>query len=248
MSVESGVGAPRGQRAAPTDPAAVTPSPEPLIPRARPRARRPEGSGATSGTAPVRSLIRGRRQPRRGRRVRRVIRRIELWSVLKVSLIFNLVMLGVALISVALLWGLANTTGLVDDLEGFLRDAGFDDFRFEGDRMFRRVAFLGALLALAFSVFTVLATALVNLISELTGGIRVVIIEEIVERPAARTSRTPGDTPPRSRPPGPPAATEQGPRPTRSSRPAAGPPSTWPGRRAPGPPPGPADTGPPRSS
>ena len=65
--------------------------------------------------------------------------------MLKVSLGFNAVMLGVALVSVALLWGLANTTGLVDDLEGFLRDSGFDDFRFQGDRMFRQVAFLGAL-------------------------------------------------------------------------------------------------------
>lgn len=113
------------------------------------------------------------------------MRRIELWSVLKVSLGFNAVMLGVALVSVALLWALANTTGLVDDLEGFLRDSGFDDFRFEGDQMFRQVAFLGAVIALALTVFTVLAVALVNLISEVTGGIRFVVIEEITPAPAS---------------------------------------------------------------
>lgn len=101
--------------------------------------------------------------------------------MLKVSLVFNTVMLGVALGSIAVLWGLANTTGLIDDLEGFLRDAGFEDFRFEGERMFRQVAFLGAVAALAFTVFAVLATALVNLISEITGGIRFIVIEEIID-------------------------------------------------------------------
>lgn len=126
--------------------------------------------------------------------------------MLKISLVFNTVMLGVALGSVAVLWGLANTTGLIDDLEGFLRDSGFEDFRFEGDRMFRQVAFIGAVAALALSVFIVLATALVNLISEITGGIRFIVIEEIVEddpvRPpaAAPAPLAPPESPPTSRP------------------------------------------------
>jgi hypothetical protein len=130
--------------------------------------------------------------------VRRVVRRVELWSVLKVSIVFNTVMLGVALASVAFLWGLANTTGLLDDVEGFLRDSGFEDFRFEGDRMFRQVAYIGAVLTLAFTVFTVLAAALFNLISELTGGVRFVVIEEVIpraERSAAATRPAPPAVP-----------------------------------------------------
>lgn len=127
----------------------------------------------------------GRGRPRRrGRRATRIVRRIELWSVLKIALVFNTILLGVVLGSVALLWGLANTTGLVDDLEGFLRDAGFEDFRFQGERMFEQVAFIGAVGALAATVFMVLATALLNLIAEITGGIKFVVIEEIVEPPA----------------------------------------------------------------
>jgi hypothetical protein len=134
----------------------------------------------------------GRGRPRRrGRRVTRIVRRIELWSVLKIALVFNTIMLGVVLGSVALLWGLANTTGLVDDLEGFLRDAGFEDFRFQGERMFEQVAFIGAVGALAATVFMVLATALLNLISEITGGIRFVVIEEIVEPSAPAAAPTP---------------------------------------------------------
>lgn len=182
-----------------------------MVTRARPRrgargAQRADAlADAVSSTPAFRRISRGRPR-RRGRRVNRIVRRIELWSVLKISLVFNTVMLGVALGSVAVLWGLANTTGLIDDLEGFLRDSGFEDFRFEGDRMFRQVAFIGAVAALALSVFIVLATALVNLISEITGGIRFIVIEEIVEddpvRPpaAAPAPLAPPESPPTSRP------------------------------------------------
>jgi len=150
---------------------------------ARPGAARADALADAVSTPSFRT---GRGRPRRrGRRVTRIVRRIELWSVLKIALVFNTILLGVVLGSVALLWGLANTTGLVDDLEGFLRDAGFEDFRFKGDRMFEQVAFIGAVGALATTVFMVLATALLNLISEITGGIRFVVIEEIVETPAA---------------------------------------------------------------
>jgi hypothetical protein len=121
-------------------------------------------------------------------------------------------MLGVVLGTVALLWGLANTTGLVDDLEGFLRDAGFEDFRFQGERMFEQVAFIGAVGALAATVFMVLAAALLNLISEITGGIKFVVIEEIVETPAAPT-RPPAPLALPTVPPSPPPMAAPGPAP-----------------------------------
>ncbi len=162
-----------------------------------------------------------RRPRRRGRRVTRIVRRIELWSVLKIALVFNTIMLGVVLGAVALLWGLANTTGLVDDLEGFLRDAGFEDFRFQGGRMFEQVAFIGAVGALAATVFLVLATALVNLISEITGGIRFTVIEEIVDEPApAAASPSPLALPvvPVSPPASPPPPEDARPEPASSSR------------------------------
>ncbi len=179
VSVESGLGAPVDGAASPTA--------SPSVPRkrigSRPvPARRAAGRVDALADAVSTPVARSGGRPRpQARRVRRVVRRIELWSVLKISLVFNTVMLGVALGTVAILWGLANTTGLVEDFEGFLRDSGFEDFRFQGDRMFRQVAFIGAVSALAFTVFTVLATALVNLISEVTGGIRFTVLEELVE-------------------------------------------------------------------
>ncbi|HEV7721813.1 MAG TPA: DUF3566 domain-containing protein [Iamia sp.] len=183
MSVDSGLSGPVEGPVVPAAPRASTsPRVAPTRP-ARPGAARADALADAVSTPSFRT---GRGRPRRrGRRVTRIVRRIELWSVLKIALVFNTILLGVVLGSVALLWGLANTTGLVDDLEGFLRDAGFEDFRFKGDRMFEQVAFIGAVGALATTVFMVLATALLNLISEITGGIRFVVIEEIVDPPAA---------------------------------------------------------------
>ena len=117
------------------------------------------------------------RPPLHGRRVRRIVRRIELWSVLKVSLLFYACVYVVTLLSGVLLWGFAYSAGLIDNFESFMADVGFDDFRFYGDEIFRRAAIIGAVLVLAGGVLTVLATALINVISELTGGIRFVVIE-----------------------------------------------------------------------
>lgn len=167
-----------------------------------------------------------RRPRRRGRRVTRIVRRVELWSVLKIGLVFNTIMLGVTLGAVALLWGLANTTGLIDDFEGFLQDAGFEDFRFQGAQMFQQVAFIGAVGALATTIFMVLSAALLNLISELTGGIRFTVIEEIVDETPMRLAPPAlalPVVPTVAAPPAPPTRGPGAPLPAGTTRPAAPP-------------------------
>jgi hypothetical protein len=138
------------------------------------------------------------RPPLHGRRVRRIVRRIELWSVLKVSLLFYACVYVVTLLSGVLLWGFAYSAGLIDNFESFMADVGFDDFQFYGDEIFRRAAIIGAVLVLAGGVLTVLATALINVISELTGGIRFVVIE-VVEPVAPSGQPGPELAPPRWR-------------------------------------------------
>lgn len=117
-------------------------------------------------------------QHRPTRRVVRVVRRVQLWSVFKVALLGALVFYGIGLGAVALLWSLANSTGQVHHIEKFMRDIGFDNWTFHGARLFTATAFIGAVLVVAGSVLTTLSAALLNLISELTGGIRFVIVEE----------------------------------------------------------------------
>lgn len=119
--------------------------------------------------------------PRRGRRVKRVVRRIDLWSVLKLALVVYTCAYLATLVTLAGAWGLLYSSGQVDKLESFLGDVGLENFTFYGNQMFQATAAIGAVGVIAATVITVLATALVNLISEMTGGIRVVVIEEDVE-------------------------------------------------------------------
>lgn len=133
---------------------------------------------------PVPAAPHNRRQAiRRGRRVKRVVRRVELWSVLKLSLVLYTCLYIAVLITIALLWGLAYSSGQIENLQKFLADVGLENYRFYGDQMFRACAAIGAVGVLAGTVVTVLTAALVNVISETTGGIRLVVIEEDVIRP-----------------------------------------------------------------
>jgi hypothetical protein len=117
---------------------------------------------------------------RRGRRVKRVVRRVELWSVLKLSLVLYTCLYVAVLATLALVWGLAYSSGQIENLQKFLADVGLENYRFYGDQMFRACAAIGAVGVLAGTVITVLTAALVNIISETTGGIRLVVIEEDV--------------------------------------------------------------------
>jgi hypothetical protein len=84
--------------------------------------------------------------------------------------------------TIAALWGLAYSSGNIDKLQSFLEDVGLENFTFNGNQMFRACLAIGAVGVIAGTVVTVLATALVNIISEMTGGIRLVVIEEDVDR------------------------------------------------------------------
>lgn len=125
-----------------------------------------------------------RRRGRRGRRVHRVVRRIELWSVLKLSLVLYTCLYLAVLATLVLIWGVAYSSGQIENLQSFLSDVGLQNYRFYGDQMFRACAAIGAVGVLAGTVLTVLTAALINVISETTGGIRLVVIEE--EAPSRR--------------------------------------------------------------
>lgn len=117
----------------------------------------------------------GRRQ---GRRVRRTVRRIDLWSVLKLAIVLYTCLYAAVMATLALLWGLAYSSGQIEKVQSFMSDVGLDNYRFYGDQMWRACAMIGAVGVLAATIITVLTAALVNVISETTGGIRFVVIEE----------------------------------------------------------------------
>ncbi len=137
------------------------------------------------------SIFERRRRVRlQARRVRRIIRHIEVWSVLKVSILFYACLWAVFLIAGFMIWGVAESSGTVGKLETLITELfALDTFTFDGRQIFRGYALGGLVLAIAGSTLNVLMCLLFNLISDLTGGIRITMVEEETVRP----------TPPRRR-------------------------------------------------
>ena len=126
-----------------------------------------------------------RRVKLQARRVRRILRHIEVWSVLKISILFFACLWAVFLIAGFIVWGVAESSGTVDKLESLITELfALDTFNFDGKQIFKGYAFGGLILAIAGSTLNVLMVLLFNLISDLTGGLRVTMIEEETVRPS----------------------------------------------------------------
>jgi transmembrane protein DUF3566 len=122
----------------------------------------------------------------RARRVKRIVRHIDPWSVLKLSLLFYACLFVVFMVAGTLLWNLAGAAGTISSIESFIKDIGaFKTFSFSGTTIFRASFLAGLILVIAGSGLNVLLTVLFNLISDLVGGIRIAVIEEETARPMA---------------------------------------------------------------
>ena len=119
------------------------------------------------------------RQPR-VRRVTRVIRDIDPWSVFKVGLVFNLVLYLVAIVAAVLLWSVASATGTVDNIERFMESFGWESFSFNGWQLFRSLTVLGLMVAVLLTGIWVLSVTVFNLIADLVGGVQVTVLEQEV--------------------------------------------------------------------
>jgi hypothetical protein len=210
----------------------------PPIPPRQPVAK-PPAPGA--GTEPSHAAATPRPGRARARKVRRIVRHIEPWSVLKISLLFYAALFLIVCVASALLWGAARSTGTVENVESFvtsvggfgncepidgapavtttttlpgaaptapvdqidptgtdtpvteptgaIADPGDDEdcrqgeelvgeFRFEDGRIFQAFVLGGIVLVLAGSAANVVLVLLFNLMSDLTGGVRVTVLEE----------------------------------------------------------------------
>ena len=124
-----------------------------------------------------------------GRRVRRVVRKIDTWSVLKVSSLFFLSLVLVLLIAGVLLWGAGSAVGAIDSVEKFMRAIGFEDFRFVGAQLLRGFTAAGLVFVLLGSGLSVLIAVIYNLISDVVGGIELTVLEEAAPAAAAHAVR-----------------------------------------------------------
>ena len=126
-----------------------------------------------------------RRVKLQARRVRRIVRHIEVWSVLKISILFYACLWAIFLIAGFMVWGVAESSGTVGKLETLITELfALDTFTFDGKQIFKGYALGGLVLAIAGSTMNVLMCLIFNLISDLTGGLRLTMIEEETVRPA----------------------------------------------------------------
>lgn len=146
---------------------------------ARPNGRRAGPGRVPSGDGRVRDTGAGKgagAKPARTSRV--VVRRIDPVAVFKVSALFY-VSLCIALFTAGLLlWAGAHAIGLVDNVESFMDEIGFTDFRLDGGRMFQGFLVLGVALVVVGSIANLLMAVLYNLIGDVVGGIKVVLSED----------------------------------------------------------------------
>ena len=118
-----------------------------------------------------------------GRRVRRVIRRVDTWTVLRFSVLFYLSMLIVVMVAGVLLWAAASAGGVIDNVEKFVEDLFvLDSFSIRAGLIFRATLVGGLVLVLLGTGANVLMTVIYNLTSDVVGGIEVSVLEEDTSR------------------------------------------------------------------
>lgn len=152
--------------------------------RVTPGGRPTEAAGSGDGHRRRRD-----RRKLRARRVERIVRRVDPWSVLKLTFLFYLCLWLILLLAGVILWLAASSAGAIDNVEDFMTELfGLESFEFEGQQIFRGALVGGFILVLVGSGFSVLLSVLFNLIGDLTGGIRISVIE--LENLRRRPSRS----------------------------------------------------------
>lgn len=124
------------------------------------------------------------------RRVRRIIRKIDPWTVLKVALVINTAIGLVWTLGVWIAWSIAVQRGIPDafaDLVGRLTIA----FTPDGELYFRVVLMFGIIWVIGTTAVMTLMAVLYNLVSDIVGGVELIMLEETQEQVVSDTETRP---------------------------------------------------------
>ena len=121
------------------------------------------------------------------RRVRRIVRRIDPWTVLKVSLVFNATAALIFVLGTWVTWSMALRRGIPDRVVDIFESLTLT-ITIEGELYFRIVVLLAIIGAILATAFMTLGAVLYNLIADLVGGVEIAVLEETY-RPAATRTR-----------------------------------------------------------
>jgi hypothetical protein len=119
------------------------------------------------------------------RRFRQTVQKVDLWSVTKMALCFYISAMGVVVVSLSALWVVAQSAGIIDNVEKFIGDLfSSKDFHFASGQVLRGAVLIGVVLVALMVAFTIIAASFYNIFAELFGGVEIVIREE--EQPPKR--------------------------------------------------------------
>jgi hypothetical protein len=109
-----------------------------------------------------------------------ILRRIDLWSALKVSLGLYFSIFLVMLTGLVLLWFGGRSAGVIDNIESLVEQLGYaenDTFHFKGAEILKMTAVIGPILVVLGALATVAGVALFNALSRLVGGVEVTVAD-----------------------------------------------------------------------
>ena len=115
-------------------------------------------------------------------RVRRIIRKIDPWTVLKVTLVLNFVVALTVVLGFSIMWVLLVNAGVPQGLEDIARRLALldQDASLVGniEPLFTGLVSLAAVYMLTQTAIATIGAFFYNLVSDLVGGIEVVVLEE----------------------------------------------------------------------
>jgi hypothetical protein len=102
------------------------------------------------------------------------------WSVAKVSFIFYLLFFGAAVVASVMLWYVANAVGAIQSIEKSVKTL-FDlkQFTLHPSQVAAWTSAGGGVLAVIGTIGNILAALMYNLISDLVGGVRFQVVDEV---------------------------------------------------------------------
>ena len=115
-------------------------------------------------------------------RVRRVIRKVDPWTALKVSFVINFVVALSIVLGLIILWILLVNAGIPQGLEEIAKRLALldDNASLVGnsEQLFSSVVFFAIFYMVAQTALTTLGVIFYNLVSDIVGGVEIIVLEE----------------------------------------------------------------------
>ena len=113
------------------------------------------------------------------RKVRRILRRVDTWSLFRFAVVLYACALVVFMAAAVGLWIVASAAGAIPSIENFITQLfALKKFHFKSAQLFGALFALGVVWVMAATLFTVITGILYNLISDVVGGVEITVLEE----------------------------------------------------------------------